>query len=101
MSIRAEPHVAVVDVNVDRKGTRQAAEAYLKFAYTDEAQELIARHFYRPINPEILARHGEVFKNIDLFPINAVATDFDDAQAKFFAEGAIFDSIYQPQKSGE
>jgi len=101
VSIRAEPHVAVVDVNVDRKGTRHAAEAYLKHTYTDEAQELIARHFYRPINPEILARHGDVFKSVELFPITAVAADFDDAQSKYFAEGAIFDSIYQPQKAGE
>jgi len=101
VSIRAEPHVAVVDVNVDRKGTRHAEEAYLKHTYTDEAQELIARHFYRPINPEILARHGDVFKSVELFPITAVAADFDDAQSKYFAEGAIFDSIYQPQKAGE
>ena len=50
ISIRAEPHVAVVDANVDRKGTRAAAEAYLKFLYTDEAQEIIAKHFYRPTN---------------------------------------------------
>ena len=50
ISIRAEPHVAVVDANVDRKKTRAAAEAYLKYLYTDEAQEIIAKHFYRPIN---------------------------------------------------
>ena len=48
ISIRAEPHVAVVDANVDRKKTRAAAEAYLKFLYTDEGQEIIAKHFYRP-----------------------------------------------------
>lgn len=95
ISIRAEPHVAVVDSNVDRKGTRAAAEAYLKYAYTDEAQEIIAANFYRPINAEILAKHANVFRSIELFPITAVATDFDAAQAKFFGEGAIFDSIYQ------
>jgi sulfate transport system substrate-binding protein len=100
-SIRAEPHVAVVDSNVDRKVTRQAAEAYLQFLYTDAAQETIAKHFYRPTNPEILARHGDVFRKIDLFPVTEVAADFDDAQAKFFAEGAIFDSIYQPRQAGE
>jgi sulfate transport system substrate-binding protein len=100
-SIRAEPHVALVDGNVDRKGTRQAAEAYLTFLYTDAAQETIARHFYRPTNAEILARHGEVFQQIDLFPVTMVATNFNDAQARFFAEGALFDSIYQSQSAGE
>src|SRR5262249_30141876 len=53
-SIRAEPPVAVVDSNVDRKGTRAAAEAYLKFLYTDEGQEIIAKHFYRPSNEAVL-----------------------------------------------
>lgn len=97
VSIRAEPHVAVVDSNVDRKGTRQAAEAYLNFLYTDEAQQTIAANFYRPINAEILAKHSNVFTSIELFPITAVAADFDTAQSKFFAEGGIFDAIYQPQ----
>ncbi|MGE5191631.1 MAG: sulfate ABC transporter substrate-binding protein [Deltaproteobacteria bacterium] len=100
-SIRAEPHVAVVDSNVDRKGTRQAAEAYLKFLYTDAAQETIARHFYRPISAEILARHGDVFRKIELFPVTKIAADFDDAQARFFAEGAVFDDIYQRRSAGE
>ena len=58
ISIRAEPHVAVVDANVDRKKTRAAAEAYLKFLYTDEAQEIIAKHFYRPSNEAILKKHA-------------------------------------------
>jgi sulfate transport system substrate-binding protein len=101
VSIRAEPHIAVVDSNVDRKGTRAAAEAYLNYLYTDEAQEIIAANFYRPIKPEILAEHSHVFRAIELFPVTAVAADFDVAQAKFFAEGAIFDSIYQPAAGGQ
>jgi sulfate transport system substrate-binding protein len=101
VSIRAEPHVAVVDKNVDRKGTREAAEAYLEFLYTDEAQETIAANFYRPSNPEILSRHREVFHEIELIAITAVAANFDDAQQKFFAEGAIFDGIYQPAAGGQ
>ncbi|MBI3863636.1 MAG: sulfate ABC transporter substrate-binding protein, partial [Planctomycetia bacterium] len=96
ISIRAEPHVAVVDANVDRKGTREAAEEYLKFLYTDAAQETIAANFYRPTNSAVLARHKGVFRDIELFPITAIVSDFDEAQKKFFAEGAIFDSIYQP-----
>jgi sulfate/thiosulfate-binding protein len=100
VSIRAEPHIAVVDANVDRKGTRQPAEEYLNYTYTDDAQELIARNFYRPMNPEVLARHSDVFRPVELFPITVVAPDFDAAQTKYFAEGAVFDSIFQPQ-SGE
>lgn len=96
LSIRAEPHVAVVDANVDRKGTRAAAEAYLRFLYTDAAQEIIARHYYRPINPEVRKRYAAVFPEIELFTITAAARDWDEAQQKFFAEGSLFDAIYQP-----
>jgi sulfate/thiosulfate transport system substrate-binding protein len=95
LSIRAEPHVAVVDANVHRKGTEAAAEAYLKFLYTDEAQNMIARHFYRPIKAEIRQAYAAQLPEITLFPITAVARDWDDAQRRFFAEGAIFDRIYQ------
>ncbi|MFN0054810.1 MAG: sulfate ABC transporter substrate-binding protein [Planctomycetales bacterium] len=96
VSIRAEPHVAVVDSNVERKGTRAAAEAYLTFLYTDAAQETIARHFYRPINESVLARHTKTFQPIELFSVTLVASDWNAAQEKFFADEAIFDSIYRP-----
>jgi len=94
-SIRAEPPVAVVDANVDRKGTRAAAEAYLKFPYTDEAQEIIARHYYRPINSAIAKKYAGQFPEIKLFPLTSLVRDEDEAQEKFFAEGGIFDGIYQ------
>jgi sulfate/thiosulfate-binding protein len=94
-SIRAEPHVAVVDANVDRKGTRAAAEAYLKFLYTEEAQEVIARHFYRPSNPAVLRKHAARFPEIELFPVTALVRDWDEAQQKFFSERGVFDQIYQ------
>lgn len=97
-SILAEPHVAVVDSNVDRKQTREAAESYLKFLYTDAGQEIIAKHYYRPSNAEVLAKHASTFPAIDLFPITKVAASWDDAQKKFFAEGGVFDAIYQPGK---
>lgn len=97
VSIRAEPHVAVVDGNVDRKGTREAAEAYLKYLYTDEAQEIIASHFYRPTNETVLARHAATFRPIELFSVTKVAPDWDAAQEKFFADGAVFDSFYEAQ----
>jgi sulfate/thiosulfate-binding protein len=95
VSILAEPHVAVVDKNVDRKKTRAAAEAYLKFLYTPEAQEIIAKHHYRPSDAAVLKKHAESLPPIELFPIGKVAKDWGDAQKKFFAEGAIFDSLYQ------
>jgi sulfate transport system substrate-binding protein len=95
-SILAEPHIAVVDSNVDRKGTRETAEAYLKFLYTDAGQEIIAKHFYRPIDEAALAKHSASFPRIDLFPITKISPSWDEAQKKFFAEGALFDAIYQP-----
>ncbi|MFN0198527.1 MAG: sulfate ABC transporter substrate-binding protein [Planctomycetaceae bacterium] len=95
LSILAEPHVAVVDSVVDRKGTRAAAEAYLKFLYTTEGQEIIAKHYYRPTDEQILAKHREQFPTIELFPITKLVKDWDEAQAKFFADGGLFDQIYQ------
>ena len=96
ISIRAEPHVAIVDDNVDRRGTREAAEAYLKYTYTDEAQEIVAKHFYRPSNEAILQKHAKDFPALELFPITAIAKDFPDAHKQFIAEGGVFDSIYKP-----
>jgi sulfate transport system substrate-binding protein len=95
ISIRAEPHVAVVDANVRRKGTQAAAEAYLKFLYTGPAQETIARHHYRPIDPAVLNKHADEFPALELFPITALARNWDDAQRKFFGDGGEFDSIYR------
>ena len=97
LSIKAEPHVTVVDANVDRKGTRAAAEAYLQFLYTDAAQDIIAKHYYRPIDPEALARHPARFPELKLFPVTAFVRDWDEAQARFFADGGVFDRIYAPR----
>ena len=95
LSIRAEPVVAVVDANVDRKGTRKAAEAYLKYLYTDEGQEIIAKHHYRPYNEEVLAAHKRAFKPIKLFSIEKIAKGgWAESDKKFFAEGGVFDKIY-------
>jgi len=97
ISIRAEPHVAVVDENVDRKKTRAAAEAYLKFLYTEAAQEIIAKHFYRPYNQAVLKKNEAIFPNLRLFAITEIARDFSDAHKQFIAEGGIFDRIYRPK----
>jgi sulfate transport system substrate-binding protein len=97
ISIRAEPHVAVVDDNVDRKHTREVAEAYLKFLYTDEAQEIIAKHYYRAGNDAFLKKHTETFPDIRLFAITEIAKDFADAHKQFIGEGGVFDTIYKPK----
>jgi len=99
ISIRAEPHVAVVDANVDRKKTRAAAEAYLKYLYTDEAQEIIAKHYYRPYNQAILKKNASTFPEIRLFSIKEIAGSFADAHKQFIAEGGVFDTIYKPSGS--
>jgi sulfate transport system substrate-binding protein len=98
ISIRAEPHVAVVDGNVDRRNTRPAAEAYLKYVYTDEAQEIAARHYYRPSNEAVLKKHAATFPEIRLFPVTDIAKDFADAHKQLIAEGGVFDSIYKPKR---
>ncbi len=98
LSIRAEPYVAVVDANVDRKGTRAVAEAYLRFLYTEEAQHILAKHHYRPINTEVRRQYTAPLPELKLFSIDAVAESWEDAQRKFFANGAIFDTIYRPSR---
>jgi sulfate transport system substrate-binding protein len=97
ISIRAEPHVAIVDANVERHDTRAVAEAYLKYVYTDEGQEVVAKHFYRPSNEAILKKHSATFPDVKLFPITDIAKDFVDAHKQFIAEGGVFDSIYKPK----
>jgi sulfate/thiosulfate transport system substrate-binding protein len=97
ISIRAEPHVAVVDANVDRKNTRAAAEAYLKYLYSDDAQEIIAKHHYRPGNELVLRKHADEFPDIKLFNVTEIAKDYFDAHKLFIAEGGVFDAIYKPK----
>jgi sulfate transport system substrate-binding protein len=96
ISIRAEPPVAVVDKNVDRKGTRAVAEAYLKYVYSDEGQEILARNFYRPSNPAILKAHAADFPDIKLFAITDIAKDWKDAHRQLIGDGGVFDAIYKP-----
>jgi sulfate/thiosulfate-binding protein len=95
-SILAEPPVAVVDRNVDRHGTRAAAQAYLEFLYGPEGQEIAARYFYRPRDPKVAARHAARFPKLDLFTVDAVFGGWQRAQATHFADGGVFDRIYAP-----
>lgn len=96
LSILAEPHIAIVDRNVDRKGTRAVAEAYVKFLYTEPAQEIIARNFHRPTDPKVFARHRDVFPDMDLRRATDLVPSkkWDDVQKRFFAEGGEFDKMY-------
>jgi sulfate transport system substrate-binding protein len=97
LSILAEPPVAVVDKVVDRKKTRDAATAYLQFLYTEQGQEIAAKHYFRPRLPEIAARHQDLFPQIDLVTIDdPMFGGWAAAQKKHFASGGVFDRIYTP-----
>ncbi len=98
LSIRAEPHVAVVDANVDYKGTRAAAEAYLQFLYTDEAQEIIAKHYYRPTHETILKKHRDTFPEMRLFVVTDIGENWEDVHKKLVGDGSVFDTIYKPKR---
>jgi len=93
VSILAQPPVAVVDTVVDRRGTRQAAEAYLQYLYTREGQEIAAKHHFRPTDPQVLAEHREQFAELDLFTIEQAFGGWDQAHETHFADGALFDRI--------
>ncbi len=98
LSILAEPPVAVVDANAKRKGTEAAAKAYLEYAFTPEGQAIIAKHYFRPIDKEAFTQHASTFPNLELFPVTAVARDWNDAYDKYFGDGKIFDSFYKPKR---
>jgi sulfate/thiosulfate transport system substrate-binding protein len=95
-SILAEPPVAVVDKVVDKKGTRAVAEAYLQYLYTPEGQEIAARNFYRPRNEAVAKKYASTFPKVKVFTLADVAGDWHKTQNVHFADGGIFDQIYQP-----
>src|SRR4051812_47718668 len=96
ISILAEPPVAVVDKVVDAHGTRKLAEAYLQYLYSPEAQDLAAKHYYRPRLAEVAAHYADKFPKLPLFTIDDEFGGWDKAQAKYFADGGVFDQIYRP-----
>lgn len=96
ISILAEPPVSIVDKVVDKKGTRAAAEAYLRFLYSKDGQEIAAKNYYRPRDREVAQRYRDVLTKVKLFTIDEVFGGWRAAQAKHFAEGGIFDQIYAP-----
>ncbi|SFI91315.1 sulfate transport system substrate-binding protein [Paenibacillus sp. UNC496MF] len=94
-SILAEPPVAVVNKNADKHGTRDVAKAYLDYLYTAEGQKTIAQNFYRPTNLTVAAQYSKQFKSLELTNIRNFG-GWDQAQAKFFNDGGVFDKIFKP-----
>jgi sulfate transport system substrate-binding protein len=97
LSILAEPPVAIVDKNVDRKGTRAVAQAYLEYLYTPEGQEIAARNYYRPRLEAVAKKYAATFPKINLITIDDVFGGWRNAQKTHFADGGVFDQIYQPK----
>jgi sulfate/thiosulfate-binding protein len=95
LSILAEPPLSVVDAVADRKGTRAVAEAYLRYWYSKEGQEIAARNSYRPRDPEIAKEYENSFAKVELFTIDDVFGGWAKAQREHFSEGGIFDQIYK------
>lgn len=94
LSILAEPAVTVVDKNVDKKGTRAVAQAYLEHLYTDEGQDIIGKHFYRPSSPKAQAKYSKQFPKLNLVTIDQAFGGWTKAAKEHFADGASFDQIY-------
>jgi sulfate transport system substrate-binding protein len=94
ISILAEPPVTVVDKNVDRKGTRKVAEAYLNYLYTDEGQDIAGKNFYRPISAKAQAKYVKQLPKLNLFTLESAFGSWDKVGKEHFADGAQFDQIY-------
>ncbi len=95
VSVLAEPPVALVDKVVDRRGTRKQAEAYLQYLYSDEGQEIAAKHYYRPTNEKIAKKYAAQFPKVKLLTVEEIAGGWTKAQRAHFADGGVFDQIYQ------
>jgi sulfate transport system substrate-binding protein len=94
ISILAEPPVAVVDTVVDRRGTRQVAEAYLRYLYAPAGQEIAAKHYFRPRDPQILEKYRGQFAPLEVFTVDQAFGGWTQAHDKHFADGGVFDKIY-------
>ncbi|MCE0484837.1 MAG: sulfate ABC transporter substrate-binding protein [Methylacidiphilales bacterium] len=94
-SILAEPPVAVVDLYADKHGTHEVATAYLKYLYSPEGQDVIARNYYRPRSADVLAKYSSQFPAIKLFTVAKLFGDWDQVQKTYFGDGGVFDQIYK------
>ena len=99
ISILAEPTVALVERNAERKGTRAIAQAYLEYLYSDEGQDLAGRHYYRPTSPAAAAKYADRFPKVERFTIDDLFGGWAEANRVHFADGAAFDSIYNAADS--
>ncbi|MGP3788899.1 sulfate ABC transporter substrate-binding protein [Pseudomonas sp. B392_1p] len=95
LSILAEPPVTVVDKNVERNGTRELANAYLNYLYSEEGQRIAAKNFYRPRNAKVAAEFSQQFPALELITIDKDFNGWKETQPKFFNDGGVFDQIYQ------
>ena len=98
VSILAEPPVAVIDRHVDKHGTRKVAEAYVQYLYSEAGQEIAAKNYYRPLSPAVAKKYAAQYSKVKLFKITDVSGDWTISQKKHFADGGLFDQIYQPGK---
>ena len=98
VSILAEPPVSLVDKVADKRGTRKVAQAYLQYLYSDEGQEIAAKNYYRPTSEKIAKKYAAQYPRVKLFTIDEVAGGWTKAQKAHFADGGVFDQIYQPGK---
>ena len=96
VSIQAEPSVSIIDKVVNKRGTHQVAQAYLQYLYTEVGQEIAARHYFRPRLKKIADRHASTFARLRLFTIDQQFGGWNNAQKTHFADGGVFDQIYQP-----
>ncbi len=97
ISILAEPPVTVVDKVVDKRGTRKVAEAYLKYLYSPQGQEIAAKNHYRPRDAAVAAKYADTFPKVPLFTIDEVFGGWQKAQKTHFADGGTFDKVYVPE----
>ena len=97
LSVLAEPPVAVVDKNVDKKGTREVATAYLNYLYSEEGQRIAAKNFYRPRDAKVAAEFAKQFPALKLVTVDKDFGGWKTAQPKFFNDGGVFDQIYKAQ----
>jgi sulfate transport system substrate-binding protein len=95
VSILAEPPVAIVDKVADKHGARKVAQAYLEYLYSEQGQDIAGRNFYRPTDPKVAAKYSIRFPKVNLFRIDDVFGGWQKAQKAHFADGGVFDQIYQ------
>ena len=96
VSAEAEPPVTVVDKVVDKKGTREVAQAYLEYLWSPEGQEIAAKNYLRPRNQEILAKYSDRFPKVDFLSVEKTFGDWREVQKTYFNDGGVFDQVYSP-----